>query len=185
MASPWITRNRGFVRTPRTGVHARALHVRLATGRVTSSWIATVTDITERKRVEDDLRRTAALSRRRIGRSARPKGPGHGLPRNCARLSTPCLAGRDAAEGHVRGAPYLLDVSRIVSGRMQVTRSSIDLYGVVRGALEIVQPSAKRRASICTWTSMRRLAASMGRRAFTADPVESPDECREIYAGIG
>ena len=35
----------------------------------------------------------------------------------------------------------LLDVSRIVSGKMQVTRSAVDLAGVVRGALDAVQPA--------------------------------------------
>jgi PAS domain S-box-containing protein len=39
----------------------------------------------------------------------------------------------------------LLDVSRIVSGKMQVTRSAVDLAGVVRGALETVQPAAEAK----------------------------------------
>lgn len=36
----------------------------------------------------------------------------------------------------------LLDVSRIVSGKMEVSRTAVDLGEVVRAALEAVQPSA-------------------------------------------
>ena len=39
----------------------------------------------------------------------------------------------------------LLDVSRIVSGKIPVTRSAVDLHGLVRGALDIVQPFAEAK----------------------------------------
>ncbi|HEX3704603.1 MAG TPA: HAMP domain-containing sensor histidine kinase [Vicinamibacterales bacterium] len=45
----------------------------------------------------------------------------------------------------------LLDVARIVSGKLRLQRTAIDLLGVVRGALEVVQPAADaKRINIAT-----------------------------------
>jgi signal transduction histidine kinase len=51
----------------------------------------------------------------------------------------------DNARQQARLIDDLLDVSRIVSAKMEVTRSAVDLRGVVRGALETVQLSADAR----------------------------------------
>jgi PAS domain S-box-containing protein len=140
-------------------------------------WIATVTDITERQRVEDDLRRTAALleEANRAERAATQEAElanrlkdqflatvSHELraPLNAVlgwaellrrgmldetRHQRALQAISDNAKRQARLIDDLLDVSRIVSGKMEVTRSAVDLRVVVRGALETVQPSAEAR----------------------------------------
>jgi PAS domain S-box-containing protein len=140
-------------------------------------WIATVTDITERKRVEDDLRTTAALleEANRAERAAKQeaelanhlkdqflatvshelRAPLSAVLGWAEMLRTGTLdetrrqraleAVYDNARQQARLIDDLLDVSRIVSGKMEVTRSAVDLRGVVRGALETVHPSAEAR----------------------------------------
>jgi PAS domain S-box-containing protein len=137
-------------------------------------WVATLTDITERKRVEDDLRRTAALlaDANRAERAAKAEAElanrlkdqflatvSHELraPLNAVlgwaeMLRKGVLAGPrrqralDAVHANAKRQTQLiedlLDVSRIVSGKMSVTRAAVDLNGVVRDALEITQPFA-------------------------------------------
>ena len=140
-------------------------------------WIATVTDITERKQVEDDLRRTAALLERanQAERTAKHeaelanhlkdqflatvshelRAPLHAVLGWAEMLRTGTLD--DSRRQRALEAVYanarrqagliddLLDVSRIVSGKMQVTRTAVDLRSVVRAALETIQPAAEAR----------------------------------------
>jgi PAS domain S-box-containing protein len=140
-------------------------------------WIATVSDITERKRVEDDLRRTAALleESNQAEHAAKQEAElaNHLKDQFLATVSHELRAPLNAVLGwaemlrtgklddsrrqraleavyanarrQARLIDDLLDVSRIVSGKMQVTRSAVDLRGVVRGALETVQPSAEAK----------------------------------------
>jgi PAS domain S-box-containing protein len=140
-------------------------------------WVATLTDITERKRVEDDLRRTAALlaDANRAERAAKAEAElanrlkdqflatvSHELraPLNAVlgwseMLRRGTLEGArqqralDAVHANAKRQTQLiedlLDVSRIVSGKMSVTRSAVDLNGVVRDALEIIQPFAEAK----------------------------------------
>jgi len=133
-------------------------------------WIATVTDITERKRVENDLRRTAALLEEAKQEaelanhlkdqflatvSHELRAPLNAVLGWAEMLRTGTLdenrrqralqAVYDNARRQARLIDDLLDVSRIVSGKMQVTRAAVDLRGVVRAALETVQPSAEAK----------------------------------------
>lgn len=133
-------------------------------------WIATVTDITERKRVENDLRKTAALLEEAKQEaelanhlkdqflatvSHELRAPLNAVLGWAEMLRTGTLdenrrqralqAVYDNARRQARLIDDLLDVSRIVSGKMQVTRAAVDLRGVVRAALETVQPSAEAK----------------------------------------
>jgi PAS domain S-box-containing protein len=133
-------------------------------------WIATVTDITERKRVEHDLRRTAALLEEAKQEaelanqlkdqflatvSHELRAPLNAVLGWAEMLRTGTLdenrrqralqAVYDNAKRQARLIDDLLDVSRIVSGKMQVTRAAVDLPGLVRAALETVQPSAEAK----------------------------------------
>jgi PAS domain S-box-containing protein len=140
-------------------------------------WIATVTDITERKRVENDLRRTASLleEANRAERAAKHEAElaNHLKDQFLATVSHELRAPLNAVLGWAemlradaldesrrrralqavcanakRQAALiddLLDVSRIVSGKMQVTRSAVDLPAVVRAALESLQPSSEAK----------------------------------------
>jgi PAS domain S-box-containing protein len=140
-------------------------------------WIATVTDITERRRVEDDLRKTAALlaEANHAERAAKYEAElaNHLKDQFLATVSHELRAPLNAVLGWAEmlrkgvledsrrqralDAVYanakrqtqliddLLDVSRIVSGKIPVTRSAVDLHGLVRGALDIVQPFAEAK----------------------------------------
>ena len=140
-------------------------------------WVATVTDMTERKRVEDDLRRTAALLEKanQAERAAKQEAEraNHLKDQFLATVSHELRAPLNAVLGWAemlrtgtlddarrqralqavctnarRQAGLigdLLDVSSIVSGKMQVTLSAVDLRAVVRGALETVQPAAEAK----------------------------------------
>ena len=122
-------------------------------------WIATVTDITDRKQVEDDLRRTAALleEANRAERAAKHEAElanhlkdqflatvSHELraPLNAVlgwaemlRTGTLDESRREralqAVHANARRQATLIDdllnVSRIVSGKLQVTRAAVDL----------------------------------------------------------
>jgi PAS domain S-box-containing protein len=145
-------------------------------GQVTG-WIATVTDITERKRAENELRRTAALleEANRSERAAKHEAElandlkdqflatvSHELraPLNAVlgwaellrsgvldepRRQRALEAVHANARRQAKLIEELLDVSRIVSGQLQVTRTAVDLHGVVRASLETVLPSAERK----------------------------------------
>jgi nitrogen-specific signal transduction histidine kinase/CheY-like chemotaxis protein len=136
-----------------------------------------VTDITERRRVEDDLRKTAALlaEANHAERAAKYEAElaNHLKDQFLATVSHELRAPLNAVLGWAEmlrkgvledsrrqralDAVYanakrqtqliddLLDVSRIVSGKIPVTRSAVDLHGLVRGALDIVQPFAEAK----------------------------------------
>jgi PAS domain S-box-containing protein len=133
-------------------------------------WIATLTDMTERKHVENDLRRTAALLEEAkqdaelanhlkdqflATVSHELRAPLNAVLGWAEMLRTGTLdenrrqralqAVYDNARRQARLIDDLLDVSRIVSGKMQVTRTAVDLRVVVRAALETVQPSAEAK----------------------------------------
>lgn len=140
-------------------------------------WIATVTDITERKRAEDELRRTAALleEANHAERAAKHeaelanelkdqflatvshelRAPLHAvlgwaeLLRSGVLDETRRKRAVEAVYANARRQAKLieelLDVSRIVSGQLHVTRSAVDLNSVVRASLETVLPSAERK----------------------------------------
>ena len=144
---------------------------------VVIGWIATVTDITERKSAEEELRRSAALleGANRAERAAKHEAElaNHLKDQFLATVSHELRAPLNAVLGWaelLRGgeldeprrqraleAVYanakrqakliedLLDVSAIVSGQWQVTRSAVDLNGVVCASLETVLPSAERK----------------------------------------
>jgi PAS domain S-box-containing protein len=166
---PYVHAGRRFMRalyTPDRNEHGEVL-----------GWVATVTDITERKRAEDELRRSATLleEANRAERAAKHEAElaNHLKDQFLATVSHELRAPLNAVLGwaellragaldatqrqRAMEAVYanakrqakliedLLDVSRIVSGQLHVTRSSVDLHAVVRAALETVHPAAEAK----------------------------------------
>ena len=59
-----------------------------------------------------------------------------------ARHDRACEAIYDSARRQARLIDELLDVARIMSGKLRVERTTVDLNEVIRGAVEVVQPAA-------------------------------------------
>jgi PAS domain S-box-containing protein len=116
-------------------------------------WIASITDITERKRAEDELRRSKDQFLATVSHELR--GPLNAVLGWAELLRAGTLdeasyqRGLEAvyanAKRQAKLIEDLLDVSRIVSGQLHVTPSPVDLPGVVRAALETIHPSAEAK----------------------------------------
>jgi PAS domain S-box-containing protein len=125
--------------------------------------VAAVTDISERKQMEKDL-----LERRRHAEHAnRLKDQFLAMVSHELRTPLNAVLGwadilqrggiDDTKRGRAANAIYtnaarqvqlideLLDVSRIISGKLRLARATMDLAEIVRTAVEVVQPSAERK----------------------------------------
>ncbi len=129
--------------------------VRSATG-APEHYISVVEDITERKRVEEELGRAARLKDEFLAMLAHELRNPLAPIRNASEVLSRVLRGhRDAQEpiamicrqaAHLtRLVDDLLDVSRITQGRIQLQRRPVDLAGVISQALETVAPMIREK----------------------------------------
>ena len=86
----------------------------------------------------------------------------------------------DNARQQARLIDELLDVARIVSGKLRLERTAVDLEQIVRAALESSQPAAEAKACRSSSMPTRRRRRLRRRRAAAADRLEPAVERRQV-----
>ena len=88
----------------------------------------------------------------------------------------------DNARQQSRMIDELLDVARIVSGKLRLERTAVDLNEIVRAAVEVVQGAAEaKRVAIVVRDRRVESYDLRRRRAAATDCVESAVECRQVH----
>jgi len=166
----------------------RAVPERNATG-VTTSWIATATDIEERKRGEEARAQLLAQEKQaREDAQTANRMKDEFLATVSHELRTPLTAilgwariirsgkldparlerGLDVIERNGRAQAAIiddiLDVSRIITGKLRLELDAIDLPAVVQSAMDTVRPAADAKGIQLVWTS------TLPAKRYSGDP---------------
>ncbi len=131
---------------------ARAVPL-LDAGGTVREWIGTITDVDEQKRGEEALRESDRRKDEFLATLSHelrtPLASGYGWVKLLAQAPDMLETGLQAIDNsfvsQIKLVDDLLDVSRIVAGKLQLDLQPCDLTGVVGSAVEMVRPSAQAK----------------------------------------
>ena len=161
-----------------------------------------VRDITERKRLEDSLREPrrrsrrcqpgeGGLSRDAVARAAGPRSTRCSDGRGCCGWAGSTPPGRMRALETIERNAYvqeqliadILDVSRIVTGRLRLNLRPIELAPVVDAAIDTLQPAAAAKGVELSCTLAAHRQGARRPRSASAGDLEPARQRDQVHAG--